>query len=710
MNQIKYLLFACSIALFACTNDVAGTWEDENTLANKESSSSVAESSAESSSSDMINSSSGSEILWIDSVETRIYIGCGSSDKDGVVMYGTNPFTLDSDTETNLPSSSGISRAIRYIVPEDTNKPQPITLDSIIEGRVAKLIASGIPESEANSIAKGELFRAIGIDSVLLEYPQLEIEINSGLNYIFGGTTKTDFFKDVKSTFTETGTLEQKHYCNFDLSTIKSNHSTEFEVRYYYSTLFALYTLYNSRDYTPRGCAGGPVFIIPEYIVNNAQRKCLNLPYCDSSIQDTIIKASYNGIGEKSFICGKSGWRIPTDMEAETYGIPCDKEGKYIVHSKQPEYSYMCSLDSGWHAVYTIDAETFDVPCDSAGKFYASPNRPNITYICKRTHELEISVVSIVSECRVYPINPDQYSPSAPCRKENGWEIAKLIEVETANIECDTEGKTYQSPSDTNLYYVCHDEKWTEFYNMPCDTDNMRVKIINDSLKTNFSEYICFNKKWKRTYKLDYDYPKEYYFNPNFEYGEFEDPRDGQIYRTTEFKGKIWMAENIKYEGVPVTGSATACLADSCKNLGRFYNASIASEICPEGWRLPDSTDIASFGENPEDLEKLYSQLEGVGTIKIYTTPDTYGMSFKEIGRICETDSYRDFSQEYATRLWLNEIDSEGNRRYATITTESVKIDWYKGPAFIEDSTGTRRIQPPNDSGDTYRTIRCIKK
>ena len=31
-------------------------------------------------------------------------------------------------------------------------------------------------------------------------------------------------------------------------------------------------------------------------------------------------------------------------------------------------------------------------------------------------------------------------------------------------------------------------------------------------------------------------------------------------------------------------------------------------------------------------------------------------------------------------------------------------------PAFIEDSTGTRRIQPPNDSGDTYRTIRCIKK
>ena len=41
MSQLRYLFLVCSIAFFACTNDVAGTWEDENTVA-QQSSSSVA--------------------------------------------------------------------------------------------------------------------------------------------------------------------------------------------------------------------------------------------------------------------------------------------------------------------------------------------------------------------------------------------------------------------------------------------------------------------------------------------------------------------------------------------------------------------------------------------------------------------------------------------------------------------------------------------
>ena len=695
MSQLRYLFLACSITFFACS-EVTGTWEDENTFA-QQSSSSAAESSAESSSGTTITSSE-SEILWIDSIQTDVYSGCVSNLK---LTYIGEAIVIP-DSNESKPAAV-----------KSTSTTSTIVLSKFIEGRVVKLIASGIPESEADSIAQWELFKAIGIDTYLRANTDVSpTAINSAINYIFGGTTDSDFYKNANAAFTETGTLQPEHYCNFDESSVLGSINPAYNSKSsitYYNRLYAKYILYKDSGFRLKGCSGSTHLIIPSDIVNNIQQQCLNLPHCDSTIKDTIIKSNYKNLGKRGFICKENGWKMATDLESETYGIPCDKEGKYIVHSKQPEYSYMCSLDSGWHAVYTIDAETFDVPCDSAGKLYASPNRPNVTYICQKSHNSATSVVSIVSVCKVYPINPDPYSPSAPCRKE-GWEIAKLIEVETANVECDTEGKTYQSLSDTNLYYVCHDKNWTEFYNMPCDTDNMRVKIINDSLKTNFSEYICFNKKWKRTYKLDYDYPKDYYFNPNFEYGEFEDPRDGQIYKTTEFKGKTWMAENIKYEGVPVTDSTTACLADSCKNVGRFYNASIAGEICPEGWRLPDSADIASFGKNPEDLEKLYSQLEGVGIINIYTAPDTYGMSFKEIGRICETNSYKDFSQEYATRLWLNEIDSEGNRRYATITTESVKIDWYKGPAFIEDSTGTRRIQPPNDNGDTYRTIRCIKK
>ena len=699
MSQLRYLFLACSIAFFACTNDVAGTWEDENTLANKESSSSVTiESSAESSSGTTITSSE-SEILWIDSIQTEVYSGCVSDLK---LTYIGEAIVIPDSNESKPAAVKG------------TSTTSTIVLSKFIEGRVVKLIASGIPESEADSIAQWELFRAIGIDTYLRANTDVSpTAINSAINYIFGGTTNSDFYKNANAAFTETGTLQPEHYCNFDKSSVLGSINPAYNFRSsitYYNRLYAKYILYNDNGFSLKGCSGSTHLIIPSDIVNNIQQQCLNLPHCDSTIKDTIIKSNYNDLGKRGFICKENGWEMATDLESETYGIPCDKEGKYIVHSKQPEYSYICSLDSGWYGVHTIDAETFDVPCDSAGKLYASPNRPNVTYICQKSHNSTTSVVSIVSVCKVYPINPDPYSPSAPCHKENGWEIAKLVDVETANIKCDSEGNTYQSPSDTNLYYVCHDGKWTEFYNMPCDTDNMRVKIINDSLKTNFAEYICFNKTWRRTYKMDMNYPKEYYFNPNFEYGEFEDARDGQIYRTTEFKGKTWMAENIKYNGVPVKEENTACLADSCQNVGRFYTAEIAGEICPEGWRLPDSSDIASLGTKQEDLEKLYSQLEGIGINTINTAPDTYGMSFMEIGRICETDNFNNFVQEYATRLWLNETDSDGNRRFATITTGNINIGWYQQPTFIQDSTGTKRLQYSDDSSDSYRTIRCIKK
>jgi hypothetical protein len=45
MSKMKYFILACSIAFFACTDDVAGTVEDENTLA-QQSSSDIAESSS----------------------------------------------------------------------------------------------------------------------------------------------------------------------------------------------------------------------------------------------------------------------------------------------------------------------------------------------------------------------------------------------------------------------------------------------------------------------------------------------------------------------------------------------------------------------------------------------------------------------------------------------------------------------------------------
>jgi uncharacterized protein (TIGR02145 family) len=370
-------------------------------------------------------------------------------------------------------------------------------------------------------------------------------------------------------------------------------------------------------------------------------------------------------------------------MELETFGTPCDKEGRYIVYSKNSQISFVCSLDSGWYEAQTTDAETFDVPCDKNGKLYKSPNRPKITYVCRTTPFCR----SIDTRVR------------GLCFTDKGWDIAQAIDFETGDDECDSEGKTHQSPLDSNMYYVCHDGIWTKFFDMPCDTDNKRVKVVNE-IQYNakiFEVFVCYDKTWRSTMEWHTDYPTEYYFNPDFDYGSFEDPRDHRIYRTTVFKGKTWMAENMKYEGTFLTDipQSTTCLQDSCKNLGRFYDLYAAATVCPEGWRLPDSSDIKGLGNSPEEIEDLFSQLSEK------RSTDSYGMSFVTTGKIVNTDQNYSNLQGFTLMIWMNPTQ-EKKRLAANILPGGIGREW------VQDLREMYAGQEYDNT--TYLAVRCIKE
>jgi len=106
------------------------------------------------------------------------------------------------------------------------------------------------------------------------------------------------------------------------------------------------------------------------------------------------------------------------------------------------------------------------------------------------------------------------------------------------------------------------------------------------------------------------------------------DCRDGKTYKTATIGTQTWLAENLQYKH-----SGSSCYHDSasyCETYGKLYTAYSAIHSCPNGWRIPDTTEwntLVNIAGGTENAGSKLKSTNGWKTSASITSSDEYGFT-----------------------------------------------------------------------------------
>jgi uncharacterized protein (TIGR02145 family) len=173
----------------------------------------------------------------------------------------------------------------------------------------------------------------------------------------------------------------------------------------------------------------------------------------------------------------------------------------------------------------------------------------------------------------------------------------------------------------------------------------------------------------------------------------FTDPRDGKSYDIVQIGSQTWMAENLNYE--TETSACPEGDKRNCSKYGRLYTWEEAKQICPEGWRLPDSADFEQIISNAGGAEMAGNSLKSTsGWFKKGNGTDDFGFNALPAGyRLAGNDATGgkfDGIGGYA-HLWSASETPDGLAYYLLLdfSSKSAKLS-----AFGKDES---------------RSVRCVK-
>ncbi len=230
---------------------------------------------------------------------------------------------------------------------------------------------------------------------------------------------------------------------------------------------------------------------------------------------------------------------------------------------------------------------------------------------------------------------------------------------------------------------------------------------------------------------------KDSYFNPNINYGEMTDSRDGQVYKTVKIGDQVWMAENLNfaYTSVPykyeddASDSTSWCYDNdpaNCTKYGRLYTWAAAMDsaglistanktkcgygttctpnlihqgVCPGGWHIPT---VAEWKE-------LFVNVGGTCGDEEYACTNSGAILKSSSGWYDSGNGSDDFGFSVIPSGWY-EVNSSinvslGNIAYYWTAMEydsSRAYSWY----FIFSQSN---VKQDGDEKKTGLSVRCLK-
>jgi uncharacterized protein (TIGR02145 family) len=301
-----------------------------------------------------------------------------------------------------------------------------------------------------------------------------------------------------------------------------------------------------------------------------------DLPNCSKNREGEIAEVTQE---KKAYICEDGRWEfdhvILDSVKTEDDLSAClsKNEGDSVWVEKESAI-YVCT-DRRWEKQETKDNE--NTGNDSIPTYESEDDLPN----CTSSRSGNVALIN---------------DTAMLCNEDIWQKIGTAYETSDSVPNC-TEKRDGETAFILDEYQalVCSDGKWSENE----EVEDVVVKPEEKSSSSGKATSSSSSAKATSSSSAGDEDPESSSANEEVVTDTFTDPRDEKTYKTVKIGNRVWFAENLNYDD----GKSLCPMEDpeNCEKYGRLYKFesddfdSKRSNVCPAGWRIPDSLDFAEL-------------------------------------------------------------------------------------------------------------------